>query len=37
MRERFKRTGFTDEEYEKFEQHLSEMRSEPFKPIDFEE
>lgn len=36
MHERFKRTGFTDEEYAKFERHLAEMRSEPFKPIDFE-
>ena len=37
MHERFKRTGFTDEEYAEFERHLAEMRSEPFKPIDFEE
>jgi plasmid stability protein len=37
MHERFKRTGFTDEEYTEFERHLAEMRSEPFKPIDFEE
>jgi hypothetical protein len=37
MHERFKHTGFTDEEYSEFERHLAEMRSEPFKPIDFEE
>jgi antitoxin FitA len=37
MHERFKHTGFTDEEYAEFERHLAEMRSEPFKPIDFEE
>ena len=37
MHERFKRTGFTDEEYAKFERQLAEMRSEPFKPIDFDE
>ncbi len=37
MHERFKHTGFTDEEYAEFERHLAEMRSDPFKPIDFEE
>ena len=37
MHERFKRTGFTDKEYAEFERHLAEVRSEPFKPIDFEE
>jgi plasmid stability protein len=37
MHERFKHTGFTDEEYEEFERRLAEMRSEPFKPIGFEE
>ncbi len=37
MHERFKRSGFTDEEYAEFERHLAELRSEPFKPIDFEE
>jgi antitoxin FitA len=37
VHERFKRTGFTDEEYTKFERHLAELRSEPFKPIDFNE
>ncbi len=36
IHERFKRTGFTDEEYAEFERHLAEMRSEAFKPIDFE-
>lgn len=35
IHERFKRTGFTDEEYAEFERHLAEMRAEPFKPIDF--
>ena len=33
IHERFKRTGFTDEEYAEFERHLAEMRSEPFKPM----
>jgi len=33
---RFKRTGFTDAEYEDFERHLSDMRSQLFKPIDLE-
>jgi plasmid stability protein len=37
MHERFKRTGFTDEEYAEFERHLAEMRSVPFKPVDFGE
>ena len=37
MHERFKTTGFTDEEYAEFEQHLAELRAEPFKPVDFEE
>ena len=37
MHERFKHTGFTDKEYADFERHLAEMRSQPFKPIDFEE
>ena len=37
MHERFKRTGFTDEEYAEFERHLAEMRSAPFKPIDLGE
>jgi hypothetical protein len=36
MHERFKTTGFTDEEYAEFEQHLAELRAEPFKPVDFE-
>jgi hypothetical protein len=37
VHERFKLTGFTDEEYAQFEQHIVEMRAEPFKPIDLEE
>jgi antitoxin FitA len=37
MHERFKRSGFTDEEYAEFERHLAEIRAEPFKPADFEE
>jgi antitoxin FitA len=36
IRERFKRTGFTDEEYAEFDRHLAEMRDEPIKPIDLE-
>jgi plasmid stability protein len=37
IHERFKRTGFTDEEFAEFERHLAEVRSMPFKPADFEE
>ena len=37
MHERFKTTGFTDEEYAEFERHLAELRAEPLKPVDFEE
>jgi antitoxin FitA len=36
MHERFKRTGFTDEEYAEFERHIAELRAEPFKPVDFD-
>jgi len=36
IHDRFKRTGFTDKEYAEFERHLAEIRSKPFKPIDFE-
>jgi hypothetical protein len=34
MHERFKRTGFTDEEYAEFERHIAELRAEPSKPVD---
>ena len=36
MHERFKRTGFTDEEYGEFERHLAGLRAEPSKPVDFD-
>ena len=35
MHERFKRTGFTDEEYAEFERRIAELRAEPAKPVDF--
>ena len=34
MHERFKRSGFTDEEYEEFRRHIAELRAEPSKPVD---
>jgi plasmid stability protein len=37
MHERFKHTGFTNEEYAEFERTLAELRSEPFTPAEFEE
>jgi len=37
MHERFKRTGFTDEEYAEFERHIAELRAEPLKPADLDE
>jgi plasmid stability protein len=37
MHERFKSTGFTDEEYAEFERHIAQLRAEPFKPVDFDE
>lgn len=35
IHERFKRTGFTDDEYTEFERHIAQLRAEPFKPVDF--
>jgi plasmid stability protein len=37
IHERFRRSGFTDDEHAQFERHLAEIRSIPFKPVDFEE
>jgi plasmid stability protein len=37
VHERFKRIGFTDEEYAEFERHLARMRSEPIRAVDPEE
>jgi plasmid stability protein len=36
MHERFRRTGFTDEEYAEFERHIAELRAEPSEPVDFD-
>jgi len=36
MHERFKRTGFTDEEYAEFERRIAGLRAEPSKPVDFD-
>lgn len=34
MQERFKRTGFTDDEYAEFERRIAELRAEPSKPVN---
>jgi plasmid stability protein len=36
MHQRFKRIGFTEEEYAEFERHIAELRAEPLKPFDFD-
>lgn len=36
MRERFKKIGFTDQEYAEFKRHIAKLRAEPLKLVEFD-